>query len=278
MKIAIISDIHGNLEALKETLKDIEKRKIDKIYCLGDTIAKGVHPKECIKLIKEKCEIVLQGNTDEYFTRDKYVLEEKTEKERERIKWNQSMILKEDMDYLRKLPFSYEFYMSGRLVRIFHATPWDNSKPILNQDMPYTKYEMFLPTKNTISDKVADVVIYGHIHNQYMDKIYNKTLINVGSVGNSFDGIHNPNKDSNPLETTCSNYVIIEGEYGNKEYSKDISFQFIRVMYDIDEELKDKEINMDEEDYEYELRNGMYRNMDKINENFEKLGIDTKKI
>ena len=48
MKIAIISDIHGNLEALKATLTDIEKRKVDKIICLGDIIAKGVHPKECI--------------------------------------------------------------------------------------------------------------------------------------------------------------------------------------------------------------------------------------
>lgn len=40
MKIAIISDIHGNLEALKSTLKDIEKRKVDQIICLGDIIAK----------------------------------------------------------------------------------------------------------------------------------------------------------------------------------------------------------------------------------------------
>ena len=188
------------------------------------------------------------------------------------------MISKEEREYLQSLPFSYEFYMSGRLVRIFHATPWANNKPIVNQDMPYTKYEMFMPTENTLSDKVADVVIYGHIHNQYMDKIYNKTLINVGSVGNSFDGIHNPNKDSDSLETTCSNYIIIEGEYEDKDYSKEISFQFIRVMYDIDEELKDKDINIDKEDYEYELKNGMYRNMDKINENFRKLGIDTDKI
>lgn len=56
MKIAIISDIHGNLEALKATLKDIEKRKVDKIICLGDIIAKGVHPKECISLIRTNCE------------------------------------------------------------------------------------------------------------------------------------------------------------------------------------------------------------------------------
>ncbi len=70
MKIAIISDIHGNLEALKETLKDIKKRNVDKIICLGDIIAKGVHSKECVKLIRQKCDIVLQGNCDEYFSID----------------------------------------------------------------------------------------------------------------------------------------------------------------------------------------------------------------
>lgn len=277
MRIAVISDIHGNLEALKATLKDIQKRKADKIYCLGDTLAKGVHSKECIKLIKENCEIVLQGNTDEYFSKE-HNLEEKSEVEQKRIKWNQSLISREDKEYLQRLPFSYEFYMSGRLIRIFHATPWANNKPILNQDMPYTKYEMFLPTKKTNSNEIADVVIYGHIHHQYMDKIYNKTLINAGSVGNSFDTIRNKSKDGNVLETTCSNYIIIEGDYGKKEYGEEISFSFIRVSYDIKEELKDVDKNIEKESYQYELENGMYRNMDRVNENFRKLGIDTDKI
>ena len=62
MKIAIISDIHSNLEALKATLHDIKSRNVDKIICLGDMIAKGVHPKQCIKLIRDNCDIVLQGN------------------------------------------------------------------------------------------------------------------------------------------------------------------------------------------------------------------------
>lgn len=277
MKIAIISDVHGNLEALKATLKDIEKRKIDKIYCLGDTLAKGTHQKECIKLIKEKCEIVLQGNTDEYFSKE-HNLEEKPEVEQNRIKWNQSMLSQEDRAYIQGLPFSYEFYMSGRLIRIFHATPWANDKPILNQDMPYTKYEMFLPTENTVSDKIADVVIYGHIHHQYMDRIYNKTLINVGSVGNSFDTIRNSEKDGNILETTCSNYVVIEGEYDREQYGEEISFEFIRVPYDIKEELKDVDKNIEKESYKFGLENGKYPNMDKVNENFRKLGIDISKI
>lgn len=224
MKIAIISDVHGNLEALKATLTDIEKRKVDKIICLGDTIAKGVHPKECLELIRKNCEIVLQGNCDVHFSMQHNDIDEMSEQERERIKWNQSLINKADREYLLGLPFSYEFYMSGSLVRLFHATPNVNNKAILNVDSIETKYQMFLPSKNTQSKDVADVVIYGHIHHPYMDKIYNKTIINVGSVGNSFDVIRNENKDSNVFETTKSNYLIIDGEYDSKQYDSDISF------------------------------------------------------
>ena len=182
MKIAIISDIHGNLEALRATLDDIEKRKVDKIICLGDIIAKGVHPKECIKLVKENCEIVLQGNCDLHFSTEHKNIDEMSEQEQRRIKWNQSLIDQKDRKYLLSLPFSYEFYMSGSLVRLFHATPKVNNKAILNVDSIETKYEMFLPSENTISQEKADVVIYGHIHHPYMDKIYNRTCLLYTSV------------------------------------------------------------------------------------------------
>ncbi len=278
MKIAIISDIHGNLEALKATLKDIEKRKVDKIICLGDIIAKGVHSKECISLIRTNCEIVLQGNCDVHSSTEHKNIDEMNEQEQKRIKWNQSLIDKEDREYLLNLPFCYELYMSGSLVRLFHATPTVNNKVLLNVDSIETKYKMFLPSENTQSQDIADVVIYGHIHHPYMDKIYNKTIINVGSVGNSFDVIRNKNKDSNVLETTKVNYLIIEGEYGSKEYSSDISFQFIKVPYDIDRELEDEMLNIEKENYRLELKQGMYRDMTKVNENLKKLGVDVDKI
>lgn len=278
MKIAIISDIHGNLEALKATLKDIEKRNVDRIICLGDTIAKGIHPKECLDLIKENCEIVLQGNCDAHFSMEHEHIDKMPEQEQKRIKWNQSLINKEDREYLLKLPFCYEFYMSGSLVRLFHATPTVNNKAILNVDSMETKYQMFLPSKNTVSQMKADVVIYGHIHHPYMDKIYNKTLINVGSVGNSFDVIRNKNKDSNVLETTKSNYLIIEGEYNSKEYNSDIAFQFVKVPYDIERELKGENLNIESDNYRFELKEGKYRDMSRINENFKRLGIDVEKI
>ena len=278
MKIAIISDIHGNLEALKATLKDIEKRNVDRIICLGDTIAKGIHPKECLDLIKEKCGIVLQGYCYAHFSMEHEHIDKMPEQEQKRIKWNQSLINKEDREYLLKLPFCYEFYMSGSLVRLFHATPTVNNKAILNVDSIETKYQMFLPSKNTVSQMKADVVIYGHIHHPYMDKIYNKTLINVGSVGNSFDVIRNKNKDSNVLETTKSNYLIIEGEYNSKEYNSDIAFQFVKVPYDIERELKGENLNIESDNYRFELKEGKYRDMSRINENFKRLGIDVEKI
>ncbi len=278
MKIAIISDIHGNLEALRATIQDIQKRNVDKIICLGDIIAKGIHSKECIKIIKEKCTTVIQGNCDEYFSKEYKNFNQFDEQEQKRIKWNQSLIGKEEREYLLNLPFCYEFYMSGSLVRLFHATPIANDKAITNMDKIETKYQMFLPSEKTQSKSIADVVIYGHIHHPYMDKMYNKTIINVGSVGNSFDVIRNKEKDSNVLETTKSNYLILEGEYGSKQYISDISFQFIKVPYDIDNELKDESINIERKNYRFELKQGMYRNMTKINESFEKLGIDVGKI
>ena len=278
MKIAIISDIHGSLEALKSTLKDIEKKKVDKIFCLGDILAKGIHPKECIDLIKKHCEIIIQGNCDRNFSEKHENVESLPSIEQKRIKWNHSLITEEDRRYLLELPFCYEFYMSGSLVRLFHATPTVNNKAIINVDSIETKYKMFLPSEKTQSQDIADVVIYGHIHHPYMDKIYNKTIINVGSVGNAFDVIRNKNKDSDVLETTKSNYLIIEGEYGSREYSSDISFQFIKVPYDIDRELEDENLNIEKENYRFKLKQGVYRDMTKINENFKKLGINVDKI
>lgn len=277
MKIAIISDIHGNLQAMQETLKDIRKRNVDKIICLGDIIAKGVHPKECISLVRENCDIVLQGNCDRHFS-EEHNLEEFPLQEQERIKWNRSMIDKDDRDYLLSLPYSYEFYMSGSLVRLFHATPDKIDRIVLNVNSIQTKLEMFYPSKYTISQTEADVVIYGHIHHPYMDKIYNKTIINVGSVGNAFDVVRNPLKDSNVLETTKANYLIIEGEYGSTKYDSDISFQYVKVPYDIDKELDSDRLNIEKENYTYELKEGKYRDMTKIYNNFKKLNIDVDNI
>ena len=132
---------------------------------------------------------------------------------------------------------------------------------------------MFLPSQKTMSNKEADIVIYGHIHHQYLDKLYNKTLVNTGSVGNSYCLIRNKEKDSDVREIRQANYVILEGKFGDKEYSDTLSINLVRVPYDVEKEL-DVEEGYEKEEFDYEILNGTYRNMKKIKNNFERLGIN----
>jgi predicted phosphodiesterase len=62
---AIISDIHGNLEALESVLADIHGRGVTEIYCLGDIVGYGPNPKECIELVQKNCQLVILGNHDQ---------------------------------------------------------------------------------------------------------------------------------------------------------------------------------------------------------------------
>ena len=274
MKIAVISDIHGNLEAMNRVLEDIKKRNIDKIFCLGDIILKGTHMKECLDLVKKNCEIVIKGNCDEVFSHDNFNFQNNLE--RKKYEWVRSKLEKDDFDYLLNLPKSYEFYMSGRLIRLFHATPGDIYGYVGNIDKLDNLYSLFLPSKYT-SNKICDVVIYGHIHTQYMQKIYNRTIINVGSVGNSLDVIRNSEKDGNNKNTTCADYLVINGKYNFKDYA-DLSFEFINLEYDIDKELNSNTDNFEFESYSHELKCGKYRDIAKVKESLKKRDIDYNKI
>lgn len=64
MRTAIISDIHGNLEALEAVLEDISEQSVERILCLGDTLGYGPNPVECVDLVAERCEWSLLGNHD----------------------------------------------------------------------------------------------------------------------------------------------------------------------------------------------------------------------
>ena len=276
-KIAIISDIHGNLEALKSVIEDIKERNIDKIFCMGDIVAKGTHQQECVDLIRKNCEVVIKGNCDEYFTSDAD-LSGAPQLEIDRMNWNKSKLNEETKNYLKQLPYCYEFYMSGRLVRIMHAHPEKINKFVGNIDKIDRLYELFLPSLNTVSDKQADVLIYGHIHTPYLQKIYNRVIINTGSVGNAIDIFRNDEKDGNTKNTTVANYLVISGNLASKNIDEKISYELVSVPYDISKELGDNDDNIELESYTEELKNGKYRDMPKIYKILSLIGIDKDKI
>jgi Predicted phosphoesterase len=252
-RIAVIADVHGNLEALKVTLNDIKKREIDTIYCLGDIVGKGNHPRECIDLVFENCKIILKGNLEEHITKKNYSQDNKRD-----VFFAGQL----DDEYIKKingLPFCYEIYMSGSLIRFLHASPTSVYDKLPNSTLLEEKIKAFYPTSNTISDQMADIVIYADNHVQSLDRLYNRTLINVGSVGNSTNIIRDETLDANVMETTQSFYLILTGDFDSKEYNSSLSYEFIRLPYDIDKELVGSDNLVDRKLYLDELKKGKYK-------------------
>ncbi|MDI6807203.1 MAG: metallophosphoesterase family protein, partial [Candidatus Aenigmarchaeota archaeon] len=102
MLIAFIADIHSNLEALQAVLKEIEKRGIEKIFCLGDICGYGANPCECIKLIKERKIPTILGNHDlASVTGDTSFFNPVAARA---VVWTSTKLHKDEIEFLSKLP------------------------------------------------------------------------------------------------------------------------------------------------------------------------------
>ncbi|TXK76089.1 metallophosphoesterase [Paenibacillus sp. N3.4] len=237
-KLAIISDIHGNMPAYEAVMEDIRQRHVTRIFCLGDSVGKGPHSDLIVDLVRDSCEVVIMGNWDDFIgnpTNDSVLL------------WHQARLGRARIDYLKGLPFSFEFWMSGKFVRLFHASPRSVYERIQPWDSMETRLSMFDASDSCTEIGQADVAGYGDVHNAYLQILKSKLLFNTGSVGN-------------PLDMTQASYAILEGHYMSKQAAA-FSIQHVRVPYDIEravQQAKDEQMP-DLEAYILELRTGQYR-------------------
>lgn len=242
IEIAVFSDPHGNLPALKAVLNDIKKRNITEIYCLGDFVGKGPTVNATIELCRTHCVKAVLGNWDDfllYSPRDEMP-----------IRWYRDEISKENEDYIRSLPRVIDFYLSGKVIRLFHAHPFDVYKRLYHFENREHVEEMFdfSPTNEEFSiKKRADIVGYGDIHHAYFKDFDGRFLFNAGSVGNPLDSVDSP-------------YVILRGELHSEKEST-YSVELVRVPYDIEQTVKDVQNSQMPlaEDYIFEIRTGKFR-------------------
>ncbi len=220
MRVAIISDVHGNLEALEEVLKAIDKIGVDRIYCLGDIVGYNPNPSECIALLKERGIVSIKGN-HERGVLDLVPLYYFNDMARKAVMWTRSVLSHEDMEFLRGLPESTKLSSDIYMV---HGSMRDPDGYILSElDAGREFY--------ALEEAGGRILFFGHTHVQgafvpsgsgmYFTRFseidlkgVSMALVNPGSVGQP--------RDMDPRAA----FAIYDGSEG--------SIRFFRVEYPVD--------------------------------------------
>jgi putative phosphoesterase len=197
MRLAILSDIHGNLPALQAVLADLEAQGgADKIWVLGDLAAFGAQPAECIQILRDLPNSqTIRGNTDRYLCyghRPKFKAphdEESWNTFAQRIaradhdlRWGMEHLTWAEAEFLLKLDSALGLEVEGfGWVLAYHAAPNDDES-LLPPDVD----------EDTLADALLDaegrLIFGGHTHLPMDRTVGYKRMVNPGSVGLPFDG------------------------------------------------------------------------------------------
>lgn len=164
MKVAIISDVHGNVDALNYFINYINENKIDLVLNLGDIMG-GINPKESLKIImKDERFINVCGNHDSNL----YYIDEE--------------LSKDELNWLKKIPLKRVEEIAGKKFLMLH------SRMENNRDIPYLFNNKTLEEFLRDYNGDWDYVLFGHTHYQcYLSFYEGKIMINPGSLGLSYD-------------------------------------------------------------------------------------------
>ena len=216
MRIAIISDIHSNLEALRRTFEAIDEREADRIYCLGDIVGYGPYPNECITLVRERCSAVVMGNHDSGVI-GSTPLTHFNIPGRKAIKWTADRITRGNLKYLKSLPLRATL---GNLT-IAHASP---ARP-----ESWTYVSSWVEVEECFPAFKSGLCFIGHTHrplivgeDSSIGSFHHdcRYLINVGSVGQPRD--ENPNASFGFLDSRKWTFEIVRVPYNIEKTARAI--------------------------------------------------------
>jgi putative phosphoesterase len=187
MRIAIFSDIHGNIQALDAVLADIDAQQVDTVFCLGDLVGYGASPNEVIGRIRARGFPTIMGNYDDGvgFDRDECGCAYREESERERgdrsLAWTKKHVWSENKMFLQSLVPEIRFDAEGKRVLLVHGSPRKMNE-YLFEDRPHSSFQRLAASSN------ADLIVFGHTHKPYVKDVDGVRFLNVGSVGKPKDG------------------------------------------------------------------------------------------
>lgn len=178
MKIAIISDIHGNLDALQVFFESQAlPENFDELWVLGDQVNFGPQPREVVELLRDRADIAIQGNHDHAVGFDddsRWTPKFRAMAEATR-RHTCAELSEEQKRYLRELPLTMQVERDGTRFQLVHATPSDPHYGYLLHDAEGWAAEL--------EGMEADILLVGHTHMPFIRKVGSKTVINPGSIG-----------------------------------------------------------------------------------------------
>lgn len=221
MRVALISDIHGNLVALETVLTAIERERVDQILCLGDVAATGPQPHDAIARLQASGCPVVMGNADEWLLNPQFsqTIEEATRQIEEVDSWCALQLTESDRVYVSGFQPTIEFPMGGDAeLFCFHGSPRSNTE-IIEVTTPEDSLEqMFAGTH-------ALVMAGGHTHVQMLRRFREGFILNPGSTGQPFERKRLTEDVYNP---PWAEYALVSWENAS------LSIELKRVPVDID--------------------------------------------
>ena len=220
MKIALISDIHGNHTALTAVLADLEQQQPDALICLGDIATIGPQPKEVLATLQSLDCTFIQGNHDEAMLHPQKAAALNIHPALlPNLAWAITQLEPQDVAFLESFQANYEMDLDAdKKLFCFHASPVNNIDIILDTT-PVTILDDYLASTN------AEVMAGGHTHIQMLRKYNGRLLINPGSVGTSFVA---PPPINIPTLSPWVEYAIVECKNGT------VTVTFHRLPMDLD--------------------------------------------
>jgi putative phosphoesterase len=190
-RIAVLSDVHGNLIALEAVRKALKKEKPDVVLVAGDLVMNGPEPGATVDAIREmerEGAIVVQGNTDvavadaDYAAAFPWLLEYGIpDSMRAAAEWAHDALDDEHLAWLRRLPAERRVRIGDDLVLVTHASPGSQTQGFDQNLDPST-------TTERMSRTDARVICCGHTHVPEVREFGWKQIVNAGSAGYVFDG------------------------------------------------------------------------------------------
>lgn len=177
MRIAVVSDIHGNLPALEAVMKDLQIVSPDEVWCGGDVAWGAPWGSECISHVREQGWTTVKGNTDVWITGDPQTVEHAEDRARLAELAQAHDISPDDEQWLLNLPMGHSGSGSILLVHASPKSPFAAPQP----EDPSSEFEIY--------EGRAALIVYGHIHRAFTRRLKEGTLVcNTGSVGLPKDG------------------------------------------------------------------------------------------